>query len=483
MATTNYTQAQAQFGFWGYYNEITNAARHAWQGSNTQWIGSMTGTDATMATTVAATNTPWYVSVDGGAFTHPASSGSAITLFSGLTDTAHQVIIMGDVTFAPNNGYTPTSGTLFSITGAAPALGYSTDTGPSYIITDPSFPGQSSLYITAAPGGNVRPLYSLTTNNTAPSGYSTSGAIRFRAQCDCIWLCTGLTEFWYSIDGGTVTRVTGITGPASRPSGYGTWKKVLSGLDNTAMHDYMIMPSTVNGSVADQKQALGIMIGGSSATFGSYTAKTVVGQFGDSVTESRVSAYVGSGATDVYKYSAALGYMPMACGKQGVGAATLNTDITTMSAYWPAVPKYAVLAIGYNDTAGATFRTNYLACINTLLGLGIKKILCRRIVTDNTGTFNSTIDADIQTVVSTLANPNVTYMGTTSWINISTVEGHAGNDNDGTNPSAVGTHPDRAGYITLVGYEQPIIQAFFADASGSMVPASFCGSFGNMGYV
>lgn len=450
MPTTNYTETDAEFGFFGFFDLLTTPGQRFWLSIWGTWTGYITGTDATM-TSAGGDVAPYWISVDGGAETHQTLVGGVTPLFSGLSDTPHLVRIRSDSAYDPTFAWTFTTGNFLNVTGAAPAIGQGTDLGPSYILTDPSFPGMHSLYLAAAPGGNIRPVFNLTTNS-APNLYALAGAILVKAQCADLWLFTGSNEIWIATDGGALTEYTiGTTSPVA------SWRKIASGLDNTAYHDYLIVPASSGSNITEQ--SLGVMIGGASATYSAVTSRPRLIQFGDSITQGDNRADTSTASTDVYKYCHSAGFMPHAAGYGGQTASQLALDIPGIVAAQAALPDYAILAIGRNNTSGSGFQTDYLACINAILTAGIPKILCRRIIPDNLLDFKLTLDADIQTVVTTLANPTVGYMGDDTWIGITTIEGDGGVD--GANPTAGGTHPDKTGYVTLAGLELSSITAFF----------------------
>lgn len=457
MTVSTFTDAQAAFGFFGYFDELTDGTQRRWQTDDCTWTGYVTGTDCRLWCTTGAgapPQAPFTVSVDGGAETSPATSAHPgfITLFSGLTDTPHLVRLRGATGFAPSHSRTMKSGTVLEVTGAAPAIGQGSDMGTSWLLNDPAFPGMHSVYLGALPTGNVRPLVNYTTN-TAPGNYSRTGAVLFKTNCDSIWAMGGSSEFFLSIDGAAPTRIT----LAQADSAIKQWRKVIGGLDTSQAHEYMLVTSQAAGGTGALR---GVMIGSSSAVFSALPVRSRIIQFGDSITESANSASVRSGNMDLWKIAPQLGLMPHAAGKGGQTAAGLNTDMASIIAALPAIPTNGVLAIGRNDVSGAAFRTSYTAIINAMLAAGITKIVCRRITPDNANTYQGTLDADIQTVVASFANPNIVYIGDNTWIGVSTTEGNGGTD--GANPSAVGTHPDRAGYVTMANFELPAYRAFFA---------------------
>jgi lysophospholipase L1-like esterase len=108
----------------------------------------------------------------------------------------------------------------------------------------------------------------------------------------------------------------------------------------------------------------------------------------------------------------------------------------------------AILSIGGNSAAGgidATKKADYLACINKLKAKGYGKILCRGILPTPDGSDTRAIyNVELESVVTTLTDPNVIWIDTSTWI------GYDTQDN---------THPTIAGYRTLAGYAQPAYSA------------------------
>lgn len=434
MSTANYTDTQAAFGFFGYFDFTTSSGKRNWFnspiagiGAISTWTGYMTGTSATMACTAGST-APYSVSVDGGAETVPTLSGGVIQLFTGLTDAAHIVRIRSNSSYNGNN-HTPSTGTLFAVTGASPAIGQGSDMGTSWMFNDPSAPLIHSFFqnVASPPAANIVPTFDYLYYGAATYGYADGGCVMFSAQCSSIWIYGGSQDYWYSIDGGAWTQLL-IAQASSTTS---QWRKVLTGLDSTAMHRYLIKPSYRSGvDVAATGASWGVMLGGTSATFGTKPSVPRIMQFGDSITYGG-STMPDTGSADVYQYANSMNMMPHQAGIPGINTATLLAAIPTWTGQTVGSPKYAVLAIGRNDagSAKAGVITSYTGCVNALLTAGFTKIMCRKIVPDQALAFDTNAtdfsDADIKNIVTGFANPNISYMGDDTWLGITTVEGSA----------------------------------------------------------
>jgi hypothetical protein len=89
---------------------------------------------------------PFLVSVDGSPYAQPITLGGSlsvgtVTLFNGLADRKHFVQIMDAPAFAALYAWTLAGGVMLTVRGANPSV---TFLGPTWALTDPSFPGLST---------------------------------------------------------------------------------------------------------------------------------------------------------------------------------------------------------------------------------------------------------------------------------------------------------------------------------------------------
>jgi hypothetical protein len=439
MAT--FTEAQAAFGFFGYYDLLTDAGQRHWQDTRATWTGYMTGTSATMTCSAGGSN-PYWVSIDGGAETNPTISGGTITLFTGLSDAPHLVRIRADGAYSPTFNSTPTSGTLFTVTGSAAAIGQGSDLGTAHIVTNPGAPLQSSLGTYPTFGGNITPTYPLVLD---PEDYQ-GGQVVFSAKCSCIWVYGGDSTYSYIIGTGQPVQVT-----VGLSDGLHHWRKIVSGLDPLNFHTYRIMAAQVSGS----ESFLGVMIGDSTAVFDTAPNLQRIDQFGDSITSAGVLTGVTNDEVGIYRAAAVDGFIGAAIGKSGQTSSGLHTDLTTSSgpngasiiASRPGVAgAWALLAIGRNDAT--PIPAAYTTCINDLLSAGYAKVICRGIEPLNAGV-DWDVSATIKAAAEAMRDPRVTYFPVTTWTDVSAGDG---------------THPDAAGYVAEGAHLATVLSAYLPAA-------------------
>jgi len=316
-------------------------------------------------------------------------------------------------------------------------------------VTDPAFPGQFMGVKTATPGGNVTPTFA-NTGRGSIGGYGWGSSIRIRAKCSDIWV--------YTADERGVLFIDGVTQSPTNPvpttmAGFAAWKKFATGLDSGTFHDYVVVTGFAS---VNNAPPLGIAISGTGAAFTTLTNTKTAIQYGDSVTYATNYPDQATCEGDFYNSAAHLSVLGVPAAVSGLQTATLAADLASVFALRPAVENIAVMAMGRNDISGdrPTFRANYTSCINQLLTRGVPKIVCRGInINNNASSQFTNLDADIQTVVTTIANPNVVFVPVTSWTG---VEGIAPNS-----PPGDGAHPTKNGNLTLAGYETTAYAPYF----------------------
>ena len=451
--TVAYSQTDLAAAWFGFFDDVTSGRRN-WLSQRTTLTFYALGSSATIRCTASATQ-PFSVSVDDGAVTSPVTTGSnpnrIATLFTGLSDEWHLVRITSNLIYDPTNCATDLTGTVISVTGGFPRVSQRYLGGNGYMVTDPSLPGQSIYATTAAIGGNRLPAFR-ETSVIIPAGsttYSYGGSVVIRAKCTDLWIYTGEDSGQYAIDGGAWVN----TNFSANFSTTRQWKRIATGLDGTAFHDYAVMGRRKVGQTGSYLPVQGIMAGNTVATVAYETpaTRTKFIQFGDSITlgQNTASQYTGNG--DTYIAAQEAGALAMMSGLAGATVANLDTALTSMlDGRWPSAD-VAVLAIGRNNlaTPEATFKASYDSCIGKILAYGYTKVICRGIIPDQAGTF-AAMNGWIDDVVTARADPDVVYLDTTGWIDIGTIE----------NPPYSGTHPTDAGYVTMAAYEQPTYNAY-----------------------
>ncbi len=428
--TQTFTDTNLSSAFFGYFDTTTTAGRKVWQTSDSSFIVRVRGSSCTMAC-ASGDSSPWHVSVDHGADTVPTFTSGSITLFSGLSDDWHVVQVWPDNSTSGST-YTPTTGTLLSVTGLSPQA---EALGTGYFVKNPSFAGVATFAETTTPGGNFLPTYPRPTCN---AGWGVSGgSVHFKAKFTDIYVHTTSPEVWYSVDGGTWTRETLGASPTNNSGKARAWRKInsLTGSLST-FKELIISDSPV---LTTDLPIMGVLLTGEGNDLAAPTAtKTVMHAFGASQTYG-FSATEGS--IDVNRLQVTI--PSLAAGQHGNSGGTIAQANAAFSAWVAKIPaslrQHVQLSIGINSTNDANFQTDYLTLINNFLSAGFTKVICRGLVqvTDNTSK-----NAKIEAAVAAAANPAVVYASVSTWT-------ASTNGANGSIEMPDGTHPNDAGYITM----------------------------------
>ena len=466
--SASFTQTDVAQGFFGFFDQATNTARRVWysnqQLNQSDWTGVITGSSCIMYCG-GGLYYPFMFSIDDGPFVNPigptgtTANNTVVDVFRGLPDSPHLVRIKINQAFN-NNGYNFTSGPMFTVYGFNPGISFP-NMGTKWMITDPSFPGKHAIPLYAQPtGANVLPANSDTFWNTQGASYApylSGEAIKIKAQCTDIWLYTGAECCKIWVDG-VLTSETYFTPSSSQ---YRVWKKVATNLDGSAPHVYYIAPAC-DANNTTQNTTLGIMIGGSGASYSTLPATKTVIQYGDSITWSRVYTAIPPGIQvnsdcSIIRTGGALGALTVNAGYSGKLVAGLDADLASIRAGRSGVVEdVAIVAIGRNDwgvTTQSAFQTSYTSILNKLLTAGVPKILCRGTQCGQGNANATTVDGWISGAITTLGNANVIFIDTSSWTGI---EGMGPNvpPGDGTHPTPVN------GHTKLSTYEQTAYAAY-----------------------
>lgn len=425
--TVNFTSAQFATGFSGSISTTKNAARIYGRGDRTLWAGFIAGSAATLKVTSDFNNLDnmIQVSVDGAAFYNCPHTADMYELFAGLGPESKFVQIRyafdwSDVT------YIASSGDVIFVTGQPPAMatisgwiqaGENSDTGFYSAATVPNTagytPAQQAVKGTTN-GSNIgsikiagafSELYAAVTGNPARIGVSKNG---------------GAPSFYSVTDDGTPKLKTIRVPCDGSLATYNIWD---SGGGLAGGGHFSVAGDATRQTVGDRKR---------------------MDQFGDSIT---FGSGPGASQADVelMPVAAALGFAGSTVGVSGHTIAQCKTLLDTVIPLKTVTSAdVAILAIGRNNVSGgidSTEQADYLSCINKLLAKGYGKVLCRAILPDPNGVELWTAqNAALQAVVTTLADPKVIWVPTSTWL------GYGSSD---------GLHPTAAGYVTLRGYAIP----------------------------
>jgi lysophospholipase L1-like esterase len=424
--TVNFTSAQFAPGFSGSISTTKNAARIYARGDVTLWSGFITGTEAklTNPSDFGDNDGSMQVAINGSAFTSAARTGSVYTLFTGLPHAkrfveVRWVIQMGE---AP---YIASSGNVLQVTGQPPSL----ETMGSQVTNGSN---SDTGFYSGALIANIA--------NYAPPLQAPSGTT-YGSNVGSVKMKGAFSKLVVTVGG---PRKVGVSKNGGAPSFYsiadesgGPIRAIVVPCDGST--------STYNVWDSGNYYNTGghFAVSGDSALLNIGTTKQFH-IFGDSIV-----AGAGPGATavdsEMMSVASALGGVGTTIGVAGqtiVGCKTMLDNalpLLTVSAN-----DVAVLSIGGNSASGgidATKKADYLSCINKLQAKGYGKILCRGILPTPDGSDTRAIyNVELQSVVTTLADPNVMWIDTSAWI------GYDTQDN---------THPTIAGYVTLASYALP----------------------------
>lgn len=417
MATVNYNYAQIQNGFHGlthnnnpsYPDRLYGLARYGC------WSGKITGTQAIMQGRDYAGL--FQVSIDGGAFSSAPNSGTSHTLFTGLSDIEHDVIVkMGNI-FGTNNGWWDISGNLLTVDGAAPSVSALPNT---YNYNDNTLIGTGVMIPVGDALYNFEHYGRVQSNNSRAS----NSKVMFNTSASVLRVITETLDsggLYISIDGAPLQEI-----PETENGVY-----ELTGLSGEHTYNLWCDVETSVLSVQSDSEL--------------YSVGARLDQFGDSITFG-AGAFGSNARVETHEVAAYFGYIGNDWAVSGWTTNDLLTKLqsgnftTYINRHSNRVNDVAVLAIGRNNTdidTNATVQTEYTAIIDHLVNnIGYAKVLCRGILPESGNPFTAQ-NAMIESLVTAYGDPNVVYIDVSGWTGISTVDG---------------VHPDATGYGQMVDY-------------------------------
>lgn len=409
--TLDFDYTEVQSGIMGIINQTQTAGRiYTISAGRTVWTGWITGTDAIMR--VAANNGTQagmlQVSVDGGARVDAAVSDGLYTLFSGISDTKHFVIVSTGTAYS-KNAYFFSSGNIFTVTGLQPVVETLGNVINGYGDSLASLSGR--FYDNPDSGYTPTKIPFVGNPNSIHIDTDATKAI----------VHTGDGEVYMSVDGADYVKYTNPDASA---------KCVPIELDGQR-HKYSFWTNSKAAYGTSSPYAMAV-----NGTLYNIADKKSLVQFGDSITYG-AGVSNKSGQVDTFNTAAYFGYSGATSGVSGETTSQLKTRLTSaLPDVFTTGNDIAVLAIGRNDSApfSAQVQADYLDCINQLRAV-FSKVICRGVL--DTGASWAAANTQIEAIVTDLADPNVVYVDVESWTGISTSDG---------------THPDQAGYRTIFNY-------------------------------
>lgn len=442
-STRAYTFGEIQGGVLGPRDTTSNALRmaagSAWR---TVWAGKITGTTAKIRMNQGGSPAgTMRVVVDGGAEVTCPNVGDLFTLFDGLPQAEHDVIVrISDA--AGIFGYWVLAWTdALQVTGAPPSV-YTYPVAVDSIAGNPlaavatvgstSTTGQATYL-----GANWTP----TTTSRAVGNSSNSWRVRTAATEMCVY--TRSRYVYYCIDGGASIRVdSGVASGNTRPV-----RIALSGT-----HTYNVWVDRFSNSFG---QPAALCLNGSLIDIGA--TKGRVFQWGTSLTAADLASANGktltsTGECDVYGVAAAIGRTGQQLGRSGstiaITKAAIDADLIGITGVTS--DDWAIVEMGRNDAtpplggALSTQRqTDYNYIVDALLTKGFGRVYLRAMIPEGSNSW-ADYNTSLAALVSARADARVRYLNASAWVVTGYVDG---------------VHYDDIGYAEIRAQEIAFLQA------------------------
>jgi hypothetical protein len=436
--------SQFNLGWGGEKDVITSGTKvNLYSGAtarpNSVWAGIISSTDAFVSGLFQNTSTTptgmVKVSVDGGAFIDCPVSAGEYTLFTGLSQAEHSVVIAFSTAYSTSVNSSKTGNSL-RVIGINPSVQvYGSWRQIHDNATDVIY---GNTLVSATLGANYQPANLPSPATTPATSHDRLHTMQVRGDYTTLSIITSTRYVYVSVDGNSPVRYdAGTILPTNlRISG-------LSGI-----HTYNVWSNA--SSLLSANLSVGGTLSTGLVTIG--TRKRLI-QLGDSITEAAPSAGTPTsrGESDIMGVASALGYVGVNCGLAGdtitAGRARYAPTIATLPS-GPTANDVLVIALGRNNLVflantdydlNAAGQTDYPLLISDAIAHGWKNILCRGVLHEAT-IIPVSANARIQGYVNASGDARVKYVNVSSWSGISTYDG---------------VHPNNAGYASLRGYAAP----------------------------
>jgi hypothetical protein len=440
MATTQFTYEQVKDGFNGLIDYEQNSLRVYGASRAGKWSGKITGTEAKMLG--RDSSNLFLVSVDSGAYVSSSNASGVHTLFTGLSDTEHDVTVVIGGPFGYTNGYWDINQShLLEVTGAAPSfsvLEYSWSAHSSSLVSSSVTIPISPTTYTPELQRSIQAYDSSATSKVMFSTASTELLITLNQ------LAASASSLYYNIDGGAPIVVAATVGNVFR----------ITGLSGT--HTYNIRAGDANGAQGRDSDIWSVMSDAPLVKAGSR-----LDQFGDSITYG--AGTTGNPIIDIHNAAAYFGRLGQTYATSGWTVNDLLTNLSTFNlANLVEVGDIAIMAIGRNSltiNTDPSIQADYASTITGLLTAGYSRVLCRGILSESSNSFSAQNTA-IETVVSDYDDPRVEFIDVSSWTGIDTQDG---------------VHPSQTGYAEMVEYAKVTYDTFLNNQPDIVINVSITG--------
>lgn len=454
MASLTFSPTNAACTFGGTWLFLaTGFGRPCWQvtGDGSDIEFTATGTDLTLTIRCGVDNA-WEIVIDGGAPSTVTITGGSfvtITAFTGLSDTAHTVILR--MKQGVTGGKQIDSVNFGVLTGATPAVSLMTGFGTTYLVASNTAFAGDGAFANVSNGNYTTPGNLQVTGRSVPDG-----GIRFKGTL------TGL-KVWTNKSSGigaypireAADQANGTLTTTGGAPVLWQWLDIASGLDGTAEHEYFLSVAATALFMPIQVMAVGGTINAAAVT--NYTPYAF---YGDSITLGAVGTSGDSSLSFVHLVGMAArhGVVNLGFNNSRVVYLGSNADAgehrTAEVTGLATAPPVVVILYGANDAGGvgaaynaATYLASYTAMLNSIIaGLPTAKIYCFGMLpTSASGTYatnRASVCTQTAAAVAAVANSNVTFWSTDGVID----------PDNGVDTIADKLHPSPTGYVKITNY-------------------------------
>jgi len=457
-------------GNWNIYDGIF--AHHGWVGNGSSTIDLVaTGTQFVIKNYFASGSTDWTVVVrnldgSGAVTTTPTLTtgawGTNLTIFTGLSDAAHWV----SITTASQPAIDRDSTNAFSVTGAAPAIGFPTNySSPIYMNSAGVSPHilVTGMNATTVAGNPVYQAY--TTTDQEVWFYANMSALTIRL------VASGFHYRLMNVDTGASTTAV------DDASGLFKWQTLFTGLD-TSRHLWKL----TLGAGGGQSQIIQMMCAGGSGMDLTATvpARPILAVFGDSITQATVGTGLFSWLGYGHLLSDYLNYILYNFGLNSTsvsvsGGSNAGETDARCDAVISSSAAYCVILFGTNDihagVSAATFQTAFQSMLTKLCSgttanptglpncqfsvLGILPSIYDHHTQTEIEVYNTSIQAAITATLAAHPSAHIRYLPTIGWnmAGMMYAAGGAYTTFDQTNfyqGDGGGLHPNATGYGVML---------------------------------